>query len=89
MKNNNKPDRRFYLTYRNQQTVSIKISWSYYIDLLSVQEYKVAKFHQSSTNHSTIDSTINYTNHSTILLNKEILTIKEIVKALKDNCLIN
>lgn len=47
MKNNNKPDRRFYLTYRNQQTVSIKISWSYYIDLLSVQEYKVAKFHQS------------------------------------------
>lgn len=44
--------RRFYLAYRNQQTVSVKLSWSHYIEILSVTDEKARSFYQHECENS-------------------------------------
>ncbi len=38
--------RRFYLTYKNWQTVSAKLSWSHYVELLSLEESLERSFYE-------------------------------------------
>lgn len=38
--------RRFYLTYRIQQTVSVKLSWSHYCELLSISDSDKRSFYE-------------------------------------------
>lgn len=44
--------RRFYQTYRIQQTVSVKLSWSHYCELLSVSENDKRKFYEKEAINS-------------------------------------
>ncbi len=53
--------RRFYLKYPKQQTLSVKLSWSHYCELLSIENDDERNF--LSTNNNNI---FNFLNHFTI-----------------------
>lgn len=44
--------RRFYMTYRNQQTASVKLSWSHYCELLSISDTDKRSFYEKETVNS-------------------------------------
>lgn len=44
--------RRFYMAYPNQQTVSVKLSWSHYCELLSVTDSDKRSFYEKETLNS-------------------------------------
>lgn len=44
--------RRFYMAYPNQQTVSVKLSWSHYCELLSVTDYDKRRFYEKESLNS-------------------------------------
>lgn len=41
--------RRFYLTHKNQQTLSVKLSWSHYCELLSINDDSKRAFYEKET----------------------------------------
>ena len=44
--------RRFYQTYQIQQTVSVKLSWSHYCELLSISDENKRRFYENETVNS-------------------------------------
>ncbi len=44
--------RRFYLEYQNQQTLSVKLSWSHYCELLNVSDSQARSFYQQESINS-------------------------------------
>lgn len=44
--------RRFYLEYQNQQTLSVKLSWSHYCELLNVSDGQARSFYQQESINS-------------------------------------
>lgn len=44
--------RRFYMTYKNQQTASVKLSWSHYCELLSISDTDKRSFYEKETVNS-------------------------------------
>ena len=44
--------RRFYLEYENQQTLSVKLSWSHYCELLNVSDQHARSFYQQESINS-------------------------------------
>ncbi len=44
--------RRFYLEYENQQTLSVKLSWSHYCELLNVSDKQARSFYQQESINS-------------------------------------
>ena len=38
--------RRFYLTYQKQQTVSVELTWSHYIDLMNIEDDMRRSFYE-------------------------------------------
>lgn len=44
--------RRFYQTYSNQQTVSVKLSWSHYCELLSISDNSKRSFYEKEAVNS-------------------------------------
>lgn len=44
--------RKFYLAYRNQETLSVKLSWSHYIEILSLDDEQARSFYQHECENS-------------------------------------
>ncbi len=44
--------RRFYLDYVNQQTLSVKLTWSHYCELLNVSNQNARSFYQQESSNS-------------------------------------
>ncbi|MGF7145630.1 putative nuclease of restriction endonuclease-like (RecB) superfamily [Anaerotaenia torta] len=77
--------RRFYLEYQIQQTVSVKLSWSHYCELLSISDRDKRSFYENETINSSwsvreLKRQVNTSLYERLLLSKGEVNKQEVLR---------